>query len=682
MLPTAPRRRFFVRCLALMFALCAPAFAVDGDIAHPCGAIAWLDEIRVLQADFERDRGKDATRTLLHATLADLLPVVDARLVVTRTGEGGTRWSVEWRDHGDAASPPPRAVTDAGDLRDLYRAVLGEACVLLRQNDPEKAGRWLSSSWRSLWPSFEKVFLARLRDPGAAFGFSDISLSIDSPSVKSSNESFSLQWLDQSFGIARLYLPDMRHRQSVNIDEGLFRLRAQAPIKTLILDLRGSGGGDLSLVENLLARFLPAGTLAYSVTDRQGKETEVRVKSTTTSADERDVRLIVLVSRSTRGAAELLAAALQGARRAELFGERTAGMASHKRVLKLSDKNSLIVSHALPRFPGQNSVSPFVVPTREVLAGQALEAALASLAEGGRHPANPFIRPDEHRAPLARAVLERRSEDAVRLIEADADVNVEASREGLNALLPRRCHAENSGQTPVVGYPLAIAAAALGLPKVLAALGERAAQNLRLTDSEGRNALAYAALQGYPNATRILLAHGLNPLHPAKRYPISSTPLALAVQQKHAEVVELLMAAITRVQLGHIAVSESVWTAALNADRPTLKALLERGANANYIARQGGTALIAAVESGQPELVRLLLDHGATVDDHLYRGFSVVQYAERNAAHDDPAAKKIPELIKQAPRVDRGWKKSAQTESIENIWQMIENAERPKDQIP
>ena len=659
---------FFVR-LTLIGVLGTPAFAAAAEPDHPCGAVAWLDEIRLLQADFDGERGQQATRELLHATLADLLPAVDARLSLVRPGADEARWTVHW---ADGAARSSRPVADDGDLRELYRGVLGEACVLLRQNDPQRAGRRLSSSWRSVWIPFEKVFIARLRDPSAAFGFSEITLSIDSPGVKSANESFSLQWLDRSLGIARLYLPDMARWQARKIDEGLGKLRAQAPIKTLVVDLRGSGGGDFSLLESLLARFLPAGTLAYTTIDRQGRNSEIRVGANSSPGEDRELRLIVIVSRRTRGGAELLAGALQASGRAEVWGERTAGMAAHTRILKLSDKNSLIVTDALPRFPGHDGLSPFVMPTRELAAGQALDAALATLGEAGRPPANPFIRPDERRHPLVSAVLERRSDDAVRLIEGGAELDVEASRAGLNALMPRRFHAEYSGQTPVIGYPLAIAAAAQGLPKVLAALAERAPQTLQQTDSEGRNALAYAARRDYPECTRILLANGLDPLHPATRYPIFNTPLALAVHEQRAAIVGLLMAAIPRRQLGHTAVGEAVWTAAVMNDQATVKALLDGGASPNYIAPQGGSALIAAVESRRLDLVRLLLDHGATVDDHRYRGLSVFQYAAKNAAGDDPAAKEILELIAQAPRVDRRWQKSAETEAIEEIWRMIE----------
>lgn len=434
----------------------------------------------------------------------------------------------------------------------------------------------------------------------------------------------------------------------------------------------------MSTLEALLARFLPAGTLAYTVSNRQGQEKEIRVKENPPPNADREMPLIVLTSRETRGGAELLAGALQANRRAIVIGEPTAGMAGHRRLIKLAKDNTLILTDSLPRFPGQPDTITRIEPDVPVPATLAIEAALTRLAENGRTPANPFIRPDEQRHPLVRAVLERNNEEALRLIEAGAELEVEASREALGRVMPAHFRPRGSGATPVLGYPLAIAAAAQGMPKVLAVIGQRAPAALHRTDTDGRTALAYAAMAGFPNTTRVLLDHKLDPLHPAKDYPVSESPLALAVQLKNAEVVAMMMAAIPRERLNHTAVLESVWVAAAKNDLPTLKALLEGGASPHYIARQGGTALIEAVLHRNPDVARLLLKHGATVDDHPYRGLSIVQQAEKQAAADDAKAVEVLELIRQAPRRDRQWQKSKETEVFEGLLRMIEKPENPE----
>jgi hypothetical protein len=63
---------------------------------------------------------------------------------------------------------------------------------------------------------------------------------------------------------------------------------------------------------------------------------------------------------------------------------------------------------------------------------------------------------------------------------------------------------------------------------------------------------------GHAEATKVLLAHGLDPLHvDADNY----TPLSLAVYQKQAKVVRLLIAAIPRERYREVRVAERVWVA-------------------------------------------------------------------------------------------------------------------------
>jgi ankyrin repeat protein len=659
----------FAGCAALGLLAASPAHA-DSSPAHPCGAIDWLDELRVLSADLEAERGREATRTLFDDTLVAMLPEVDVRLHA-QPDKNSPTWRVQW------GTQPATEVAVSDDVRDRYRAVLAPACTLMRQHAPELAQRRLSGAWRDLWIDFEKVFIAQLKDPAAAFGYSDISLSIDSPSTKPANEATSLQWMDRSFGLARYYLSDL-HNYHEDVGKNLVKLRAEAPLKTLILDLRGSGGGDFSTLEALLARFLPTGTLANTVRNRQGQEKEIRVKENPPPDADREMPLIVLTSRETRGGAELLAGTLQANRRAIVIGEPTAGLAGHRRLIKLAKDNTLILTDSLPRFPGQTDTVTRIEPDVPVPAALAIEAALTRLAENGRTPANPFIRPDEQRHPLVRAVLERNNDEALRLIESGAELEVEASREALGRVMPAHFRPRGNGATPVLGYPLAIAAAAQGKPKVLAAIGQRAPAALHRTDTDGRTALAYAAMASFPNTTRVLLDHGLDPLHPAKNYPISESPLALAVQLNNAEVVAIMMAAIPRERLNHTAVLESVWITAGKNDLPTLTALLEGGASPHYIARQGGTALIEAVLHRNPDVARLLLKHGATVDDHPYRGLSIVQQAEKQAADGDAKALEVLSLIRQAPRLDRQWQKSKETEAFEGLMRMIDNPKNPE----
>lgn len=61
-------------CCAAFGLLAVSSARADNIPAHLAVPSGWTDEIRILQADFERERGKETTRTLFLDTLTDLLP--------------------------------------------------------------------------------------------------------------------------------------------------------------------------------------------------------------------------------------------------------------------------------------------------------------------------------------------------------------------------------------------------------------------------------------------------------------------------------------------------------------------------------------------------------------------------------------------------------------------------------
>ena len=323
-------------------------------------------------------------------------------------------------------------------------------------------------------------------------------------------------------------------------------------------------------------------------------------------------------------------------------------------------------------FPGKELPQRHITPDVVVPFDKAFDEALATLAANGQMPHNPFIRKDEKVSALVRAVLADQSDEAVQLIEAGADLDVEASHKAMDDLLPRRHKMERDGRTPVAGYPLAIAAAALGQPRVLRAIGQRDAKPLHATDINGRTALAYAACSGFLESTRYLLSQGLDPLKHANSAPYSNTPLALAVREKRLETVALLLAAIPKEKYTGVEVAEQVWLASSSDDISLLRILLEAGVPPHYIAPQGGTALIESVLYRRLEHVKLLLQHGATVDTHLYKGRHVLEIAQAQSEKGDDVAKEINRLIEAAPRSTTQWEKSKEVETFEGFWKIMQ----------
>ena len=111
----------------------------------------------------------------------------------------------------------------------------------------------------------------------------------------------------------------------------------------LILDLRGSANGDIKEGVAAANLFVGSGTLA-KVVGKGGKEIQ------SFDADSKKVAfnapLVVVIDRSTAGAAEIIAAAVKDRKRGEVVGERTFGAGSEQQLFPLSDGGALLITTA------------------------------------------------------------------------------------------------------------------------------------------------------------------------------------------------------------------------------------------------------------------------------------------------------------------------------------------------
>lgn len=250
-----------------------------------------------------------------------------------------------------------------------------------------------------------------------------------------------------------------------------------------------------------------------------------------------------------------------------------------------------------------------------------------------------------HEHPLVSAVLARNQAEAVRLIQSGAPLELRIDENLLDEQLSNRARMLSHGNNTPPGYPLAIAAALLGLPGVLQAMGEREPASLHVTDSDNKTAINYAAHQGHAQCVAVLVRYRLNPLQSPRHAWASGTPLSRAVMIGHAPVVKLLLEAIPKAQYASDRVTEQVWSATfpqLQDRMDVLQTLLDAGVSPNYIAPQGGTALINAIENQSLEQVRLLIFHGAKTYSNLYRGRTAHEWAAYYVSvHASPAAQEI-----------------------------------------
>ena len=106
-----------------------------------------------------------------------------------------------------------------------------------------------------------------------------------------------------------------------------------------VIDLRGASRGDLDDGVTAARMFVKSGTLVFKQS-KQAKE----IVAAQSGDGAITARAVLLVNNGTAGAAETFAAALEGADRAELIGERTQGRAARQRLVKLPDGSGLVIT--------------------------------------------------------------------------------------------------------------------------------------------------------------------------------------------------------------------------------------------------------------------------------------------------------------------------------------------------
>lgn len=151
------------------------------------------------------------------------------------------------------------------------------------------------------------------------------------------------------------------------VDEMAAQLKSSKARKVLV-DLRDSAGGDDAQGLRLANFFIRQGTLATLEGQKFPRQTFAADPAVYIS----DAAMAVLVNRGTYGPAELTAAAIEGAKRGDVVGERTFGEGSVQRTIELPDGAALLLTVAKYEAPdGKKIQDDAVTPTVPV--GQGLE---------------------------------------------------------------------------------------------------------------------------------------------------------------------------------------------------------------------------------------------------------------------------------------------------------------------
>ena len=174
--------------------------------------------------------------------------------------------------------------------------------------------------------------------------------------------------------------------------------------------------------------------------------------------------------------------------------------------------------------------------------------------------------------------------------------------------------AQRGGTTPLYF------AAQEGHVEIVRLLSETRGVNVNLLTSEGAAPLHIAAQKGHEPVIRVFLANPKTNVNVRK--PSGSTPLLIAAQKNFPGIVELLIERGANVNLG-LSVEGSVpLIIAAIANHVAVVRLLTQapGIKVNMVTQDGVTALCAAAQEGNEEIVRLLLSKGADPGILSYNG--------------------------------------------------------------
>ena len=127
-------------------------------------------------------------------------------------------------------------------------------------------------------------------------------------------------WLNDS--IAYINLSQFTDKAAQDVQAALEEFKKR-PLRGLVFDVRGNGGGLLDEAVKLVGMFVPKGSL---VVETKAKRPEWNISyRTNTQPIEPDLRVVCLIDRNSASASEIVTGALQDMDRAVILGERSFG---------------------------------------------------------------------------------------------------------------------------------------------------------------------------------------------------------------------------------------------------------------------------------------------------------------------------------------------------------------------
>ncbi len=130
-------------------------------------------------------------------------------------------------------------------------------------------------------------------------------------------------YADKENGVGYISLLTFSETTSSEMRSAIEALKKERSLESLIIDLRGNGGGILQEAIEVLSMFIEPGTEVLSIDGRMYKNP--KVYKTEGKPIAKDIPLVVLVDGGSASASEIVAGALQDLDKATIVGRRTFG---------------------------------------------------------------------------------------------------------------------------------------------------------------------------------------------------------------------------------------------------------------------------------------------------------------------------------------------------------------------
>jgi carboxyl-terminal processing protease len=139
--------------------------------------------------------------------------------------------------------------------------------------------------------------------------------------VRAKIEVPSVSWKMLPGDVALVRLTQFARRSGDELQQALKDARAQGA-QSIVFDLRDNPGGLVNEALSVAGEFLPADTTVLLEEDRSGSRSPLKA---TGGGAARDIPMVVLVNANTASSAEIVAGAIQDAKRAQVVGTETIG---------------------------------------------------------------------------------------------------------------------------------------------------------------------------------------------------------------------------------------------------------------------------------------------------------------------------------------------------------------------